>query len=265
MIPGGLHHVLLAGRRAVLLTISVDTSNYNLYNAAISAGWNGLEALDLTCTINSGIYVNSTSTSTPGFETGAFPATAVVNVINNGFIVGKGGNGGQGGNGSTFDRNGAVGTAGGPAFKSSSTSSSIRVTNNGTIGGGGGGGAGGNSAFYVHFTGYPSSVSGGGGGGGASLGSGAAAGPNCPAPACPAAGTNATLSTNGVGGAGGGPDNFYGNNSMAGANGGGLGVAGSSSVNNGSGTPVGGAAGPAIQGNANITFLVNGTRLGAIT
>jgi hypothetical protein len=115
------------------LTISSDTANYNMKSAAIAAGWNGTSAATINCTINSGVYVYSTSTGSYAFDTGtSYPTGCTLNLTNNGTIIGKGGTGGNGGlscnNGST----------GGPAFIAQRA---INITNNtGTIGGGGGGG-----------------------------------------------------------------------------------------------------------------------------
>ena len=45
-----------------LATISSDTTNYNLKNAAIAGGWDQVKPLAVTITIGSGVYVYSTST-----------------------------------------------------------------------------------------------------------------------------------------------------------------------------------------------------------
>lgn len=56
-------------------------------------------------------------------------------LINNGFIVGKGGNGGNGGNATyvVSPDTGGPGTVGGPALRAQYA---INISNNGTIGGG---------------------------------------------------------------------------------------------------------------------------------
>ena len=122
------------------LTISSDTANYNLKSAALAAGWNGTQAGTVTCTINSGVYVYSTSTGSYAFDTGTgWPVSGMtLNLVNNGTIIGKGGAGGAGG----VSMNN--GSSGGPAFIAQRA---INVTNNGTIGGGGGGG--GQGGFYM--------------------------------------------------------------------------------------------------------------------
>jgi len=124
-------------------TISSDTTNYNLKSAAITGGWNQTAALNATVTINGGVYVYSTSTGTYAFDTGStFPAGTSLNLINNGIILGRGGNGGNGG--VNQNGQGGAGGAGGPAFIARYATN---VTNNGTIGGGGGGGGGGSGDF----------------------------------------------------------------------------------------------------------------------
>lgn len=127
-------------------TISASTTNYNLKAAAITAGWNQTTKLVATITINAGVYVYSTSTGSYAFDTGStFPAGTTLALVNNGVILGKGGQGGAGGNYVTGAGGAAVGAGGvgaGPAFIARQT---ISVTNNGTIAGGGGGGGGGGS------------------------------------------------------------------------------------------------------------------------
>lgn len=125
-------------------TLSSNTTNYNLKSAAIVAGWDQVKKLFATITINSGVYVYSTSTGSYAFDTGStFPTGSTLALINNGTIIGRGGDGGNGGNGSAAvptQNIAAPGSSGGPAFIARYA---ISVTNNGTIGGGGGGGGGG--------------------------------------------------------------------------------------------------------------------------
>ena len=123
-------------------TISSDTTNYNLKSAAIAAGWDQTVPLVATITINSSIYVYSTSTGSYAFDTGSsFYSGSTLALINNGTILGKGGDGGTGGLNASA---GAAGGSGGPAFIGRYA---INVTNNGTIGGGGGGGGGGSGDY----------------------------------------------------------------------------------------------------------------------
>jgi hypothetical protein len=125
-------------------TISANTTNYNLKSAAIAAGWDQVKPLNATITINSGVYVYSTSTGAYAFQTGStFPSGTTLALINNGIILGKGGNGGIGGSFSTSTVN-TVGGAGGPALLAQQA---ISITNNGSIAGGGGGGGGGGAGY----------------------------------------------------------------------------------------------------------------------
>lgn len=127
------------------ITISTNTANFNLRTAAIAAGWNGTTVpVTINCTINSGVYVYSTSTGAYAFDTGTgYPGSGVsLNLTNNGTILGMGGGGAVG----ATDSGGAPSAAsvGGPAFIAQRA---ISVTNNGIISGGGGGGGGGGSMF----------------------------------------------------------------------------------------------------------------------
>lgn len=123
-------------------TISTNTTNYNLKAAAITAGWNQTTKLIATITINAGIYIYSTATGTYAFDTGStFPVGTTLALINNGIILGRGGDGGRGAGWASGGVS-VAGSAAGPAFIARQA---ISVTNNGTIAGGGGGGGGGSS------------------------------------------------------------------------------------------------------------------------
>lgn len=135
---------------AVNLTITTNQQQMNLATWASANGWNGSSAANIT--INSGVYIWSDNTAVAALTTGSFPGG--LTIINNGFIMGKGGNGGTWGT--------ANGTAGGPAI---SLGTSCTITNNSYIGGGGGGGGLGNYIYDYHA----------GGGGGAGGGSGGSA------------------------------------------------------------------------------------------
>lgn len=251
-------------------TISTNTTNYNMRAAAVTAGWNQTDALIATVTINSGIVVYSTSTATPAFDSGAtFPVGSSLTIVNNGSIIGKGGNGGVGGSTS----NGACGAAGGggaggPAL---TVALATTVTNNGNIYGGGGGGGGGGSTFYSG-RGCIAETGGGGGGGqsysGTSAGGGGSNSSACATIYIGGAGGGGTSAGAGGGGAGG----YWtaGKQAGNGAGGGGYGAAGGTGGAGIGGTTCnlagagGGAGGAAVNGNANITWNATGTRLGAI-
>lgn len=253
-------------------TIAVNTTNYNLRNAAIAAGWNQTTVLAATITINSGVYVSSNSTSVSAFDrSGSFPAGSTLTIINNGNIVGMGGSGSQG-----TGTNGASanGSPGGPAL---SAGLAATITNNGTIAGGGGGGGGGGATQTSYDK--QSQVWGGGGGGGgrssaaANSGGGAAGGTNT-SPLSNSfqslGGNGGTVSGAGTGGAGA-YSTIFADRGGNGGNGGAWGSSGGTgeapTVSGGTllySGKAGGSGGAAVNGNANITWLATGTRLGAI-
>ena len=103
-------------------TISSSTQEANLNTLAIAAGWDG--SAPLICNVASSVYVWSDNTSNPGLLLNVANAT----VVNNGYIMGKGGAGGGWGaaGGGSQD---AGGGAGGAAI----TGTSPTLTNNGTI------------------------------------------------------------------------------------------------------------------------------------
>jgi hypothetical protein len=78
-----IHNALAgaAGESVFLFTISSNQTNANLRTLAVSAGWD--QNSKVTATINSNIYVYSTSTGTPGLTiNGSFPGG--VELVNNG-------------------------------------------------------------------------------------------------------------------------------------------------------------------------------------
>lgn len=233
-------------------TISSNQTNANLRSLAISAGWNGTTRV--VATIGSGVYISSNSTGTPALTVnGSFPNG--VELVNNGIIVGMGGNGGRGG-GYSSGLSGVSGSAGGLAL---SVSVSTTITNNNTIAGGGGGGGGGCSNSFVSCgVGY-NEPSGGGGGGRSSAAansSGGAGGQTFSTYA--SAGGAGTVSSAGSGGSGG----------FGGGNGGNWGSAGSNGGIDAYQSPntagSGGSGGAAVSGNSNITWAATGTRYGSI-
>lgn len=235
-------------------SIASNQTNANLATLATAAGWNG--ASKLVATINSGVYVSSNTTGTPGLTvSGSFPGG--VELINNGFIIGMGGAGGTGASGVSES---ASGNSGGLGL---SVSSAVSIRNNGTIGGGGGGGGGGGRTNFKLGVG-----AGGGGGGGrsgaAANSSGGAGGSGSSIAGSP--GGAGTVSAAGSGGLGG-LDEFGGTGDRGGqgGSGGGLGSSGSGGESRNSAGAGGGAGGAAVSGNSNITWLATGTRLGAIT
>lgn len=244
----GVHNMMHSGGMfAFIATISANTNNYNLRTAALAAGWTGVQPLYAQITINGGVVVGSTTTGTPAFDTGsAPPAGSVMSIINNGSIVGKGGDGGlasgAGSNYPTF-----VATAGGTGGDALKVQYATSVTNNGTIGGGGGGGGGSGGATVGTTTGFGGS---GGGGAGANVGLGGSR---------TSAGSNGTLTTGGSGG-------------NSGADGGPGGTGGAQGAAGAAGTPLnnpnaaGGSGGfcTSTGSNALITWVATGTRNGTL-
>lgn len=113
------------------LTIQANYQELNLRNWVVSQGWNQSSAV--TVTIAAGYYIWSNSTSVAALTIdGSWPGG--ITLINQGYIMGKGGVGGV--------TTSIPATAGGPAI---SLGLSITIDNtysSGYIGGGGGGGAG---------------------------------------------------------------------------------------------------------------------------
>lgn len=248
---------------AFSFTISSNQTNANLATLATNAGWNG--TTKLIATIDSGIYISATSTGSTGLTIdGSFPGG--VELVNNGYILGMGGNGGNGGG--SYSTTGYAGSGGASGGKALAVSSAITITNNGTIGGGGGGGGGGGvgrNEANVSFAG------GGGGGGGRTGTSNSSGGSQIYAYVRGSNGSSGTSSSAGAGGAGGYIGSDYGSPGRGGTGGTG-GNWGSSGSNGGGGSGVytraggaGGGAGACLTGNSYITWVATGTRYGAIS
>jgi len=142
------------------LTISSDTNNYNIYEALSSP----TNPVFVNLTINSGVVIGSTSSSSPALTTGNLPDGSIVIIINNGHIVGKGGDGANYPGGQS---SGASGGNGGPALEATVPTT---IENNSVISsGGGGGGSGGGSTCGEC---YDDPGAGGGGGAGRDIGLG---------------------------------------------------------------------------------------------
>ena len=190
---------------ATVLTISSNTSDYNIKTAVVAAG--GDQNTPVILTINSGVTISGSNASTPAMKTDTgWGSGNTINITNNGSIVGSagsntsgnppsGGGAGGAGNVASHSKNGLPGSAGGAgsgsadyannggnAFEHSQTGdNNLQVTfdttgtrTGGSAGtktitgnGGGGGGGGANGAGWC---------AGGGGGGGANGGSGGARG-----------------------------------------------------------------------------------------
>ena len=249
--------IIAASGRSI--NIISDTANFNLRTALLANGWNGTSPVVAQVTISSGIKIYSNSTGTPAFDTGAaLPTGSVIKITNNGYIVGKGGNGGTGNTGFGL-----------PGGKAMNIATAITLTNNGTIGGGGGGGGGGGEGIYTD--GYASETDSGGGGGagaGYTISSGGAGGYDSGGSnnRAGAAGYSNTLTAGGAGGAGAShfASGGYGGTGGSLGQAGGTGGNGSGNVFSGTGR-AGGAAGAAITGNSLITWLNTGSIYGSVS
>lgn len=236
--------------------ISSNVNNYNLKSDAIANGWNQVDPLLATVTINSGVTVSSTSVGTAAFDTGVtFSQGSTISVINNGAIRGRGGNGGAGG---TNSGNGATGGTGGIGLR---VQAAISLTNNGTIAGGSGGQGGGAANRTGGTNGDLSS----------SCGQGpiqCAATRNCTRGFCntvvgPTGSIGTQTGSTGPTGVAG-VTRTYGTNNLCDPACDNNGCQGA--VTCATGSPgAGGAPGAAINGNGNITYNATGTRLGPIT
>ena len=134
-------------RDRISYTFTSNTSNASL-NVTSIGGYSAGRSI-ITITVNSGVYLWASSTSNNGLSLSGGTSGDSITLVNNGYIMGCGGNGG------TYS---VLPTNGSTAL---SLGYNTTVTNNSYIGGGGGGGAGyGQSNHYN------------GGGGGAGGGNG---------------------------------------------------------------------------------------------
>lgn len=195
--------MLLAGALIPFNFNLTSGTDVNLRTRAISAGWDG--SSPLVATIPNGNTLQASSTGVYACSvSGAFPNG--VKLINNGVIIGRGGDGGAGGAVAA----GSAGYSAGPALFVNNT---ISIDNaNGRISAGGGGGRGGAGS------GGKNPLRGGGGGGGIGISIGGASG-GTPA----GSGVAGTLTAAGAGGGGSGG---------AGGAGGTYGTASSGNTNN---------------------------------
>jgi hypothetical protein len=144
-----------------LIYIDSDATNINLRTLHDGIYLDAQDGDQVRCIIASDATIGS-STGGVSFHVGSWPSGVDIEIINNGRILGRGGNGGS-----------QISSAGngGTAFY---TRYAVTLTNNGTIGGGGGGGGAGGilldpgSGIYI--------PTGGGGGAGSPPGTGGAYG-----------------------------------------------------------------------------------------
>lgn len=134
------------------ITITSNQVEFNLYNFCRENGWEGTRPVSVT--IASGVYIYSSNRSIPALTiSGTFPNG--VTLINNGFIVGRGGNG------HTYTNSGRVlAQSGGTAI--AIITNGVTIQNNSIIAGGGGGGG---SIITTAYGIVQATISPGGGGG----------------------------------------------------------------------------------------------------
>ena len=247
-----------ANRAAVALSIAANTQNYDVYTQASANPGYVAGTSDITVTVSPGVAVGSTSTGSYALSIpNSFNPGDTVTIVNNGTIIGRGGNGGNGGTKYQYP---PYPTGAGPGYPGYGGGNAVYVnfptiiTNNGTIAGGGGGGGGG-AATQLPGGNY----GGGGGGGGAGYSGGSGGGLTPPTSPVPFTfnGTPGSAGSLTAGGAGG---------SRGGGTGGGQGANGSN------GTPgVGGAGGTGgtrgyyLVGNPLVTYPATGTLLGQVS
>ena len=262
-----IYNVLMGASGPFLFfrTISTNQVDYNLNTALTAAGWNGLIPVVVNITIASAVQFTASANTIPAFTVGALPTGSSVYITNNGYIVGRGGQGvGKGFPTSTSYNLTAPATANGGLALSVSSAVSIDNTN-GTVGGGGGaGGVGGatnadcscSSCGGVQLAGMSTS---GGGAGYGSAGQGYTVWRNNSAYTGTQNSSAGGLLTAGAqGGTSAGASGTLG---VAGSTGSGSAACGYTDQ---SGPGTGGAAGACTSGNANITWVNVGIRLGAL-
>ena len=74
-------------------TITTNQTDYNLYNAMTAAGWNGQTPVLVDLTINSGVVIGASANTVSAFTVNSLPTGSSVKITNNGYIVGRGGQG----------------------------------------------------------------------------------------------------------------------------------------------------------------------------
>ena len=252
-----------SNRIGITLTISGDTSNYNIYNNRGGTYVAGLS--DVTLVNNA--TISSTSTGTAALDTGTgWTSGDVITIDNNATIVGDGGNGGTGAsrNNSTVT---SAATAGGAAGHAVNIQFATTIDNTGGTLSGGGGGGGGSAGATATASAKSSTLfhtaGGNGGGGGFGGGAGGAAGSASSSNSATQGNAGSAGAVNSAGSGGAAFDVTIGSDtetSAAGGDGGGAGAAGTSV------SGAGGAAGKAVNLNGNtVTFTATGTRNGAIS
>jgi hypothetical protein len=119
-------------------TVNSDIQEASVSSLALAAGWNGTDPVEMT--LASGKYLWSDNTATAGLTFDVANST----LINNGYIIGKGGRGGYYNNNTySWDGNNYSGGDGGPALNITVGGTTVQNNSGAYIAGGGGGGRGG--------------------------------------------------------------------------------------------------------------------------
>ena len=222
-----------SNRVSISFTFSSNTADASLNLSSIGGYRAGTS--DITVTINSGVYLWASSTGGYGLNLTGGTSGDTLTVVNNGFIMGKGGDGARDSQ-----------MAGGPAINLGFGFASCTFNNtNGSAYIGGGGGSGG-SGWGPSTSRYAGGGGAGGGNGGASTiddkgtrtsSGGAGGGIGSP-------GASSTSATSGITGSGGGGRIFPGSGGSGdlGSNGGGAGGGGAARVGFGALGGVGGSS-----------------------
>jgi hypothetical protein len=268
-----------ANRVALSRTFSINELMATVTASSLSGYIAG--KTDLTITVNSGIYVYSTSTTVAALTITGAAAGDKITLVNNGYIMGMGG-------ASADVTSGTVnpGLPGGPAI---SLGYNIFLTNNSYIGGGGGGGSnvgvrgtGGGGAGGAKAGNEGSSRIGGSGGGPGQIGgtgtvtAGGGGGRIMPG----VGGAGGAVGSGGGAGGGGGNANVSSSGGSAGntgnsatgdvtnsasSGGGGWGAKGGNAIQQ-SNVATGGAGGSAIALNTyTVTYITTGTIYGVVS
>ena len=90
-----IYNVLMgaSGPFLFIRTISTNQVDYNLNTAMTAAGWNGTSPVVANITIASAVQFTASANTIPAFTVGSLPTGSSVYITNNGYIVGRGGQG----------------------------------------------------------------------------------------------------------------------------------------------------------------------------
>jgi len=124
-------------------TFTSNVQEYSLSSDLVANGWDEVTPVQAIITVNSGIYVWSDNISVPAFNTGYIAPGSTISIINNGYIIGRGGDGANSVVSNTYNVTPPAAQAGGNAIN---LNYPVSITNYSYIAGGGGGGRGGYSA-----------------------------------------------------------------------------------------------------------------------